>query len=164
LLDEDEAGLFAVLADFGISRVVSSTVVMVRGFEKANIDGVSVAYAAPEILRRIAGASTPVDDNAVDELKAGDVYSFAMVAFECITGLFPWPNKNVKDVIGCVLRGDRPQVPPHISPRIEADSKLSGLYDLVTQCWSDDPTSRLQTRWVVEILQTIHESSLVEQK
>ncbi len=145
----------AVLADFGITRIVSSSVMLVHGFKVANIDGVSVAYAPPEVLMRLINA-TMVDTTEV--IQSGDVYSFAMVAFECLTGKFPWPNRTVTEVISCVMRGERPSLVGDARDWVERHPRLKAVFELVTQCWSGDPKARIQIKWVVEIL-----SSLVSQ-
>lgn len=67
----------AVISDFGISNVVDNRVLTVRAFEVRNLRGLTIAYAAPEVIRRFRAKDRSLVAPRV--AKAGDVYSFAIV-------------------------------------------------------------------------------------
>jgi serine/threonine protein kinase len=155
LIDEDEKGLFAVLSDFGISRVVTSTVLLVEAFKLANNDGMSVAYASPEALKRLYQEEEQASVN-VEELKANDVYSYSMVTYELITQQCPWPKElSYQDVVKRVLRGERPEIPAALKQKCSNDNILNGIVEIMIQCWSENQMNRLQMKWVAEILEQL---------
>lgn len=73
-------GLQGVLTDFGITQVVDTKNV-VRGFKKSEIQGASLLYAAPEVIRMIL---TGVQSENQDPfyIKARDLYSLAVILLE----------------------------------------------------------------------------------
>ena len=87
LLDRDPFGqLIPVITDFGISQIVLKDM-QVKAFEKSDINGLSFAYAAPEILRRaLEGA------HATDEyfFKRADIFSSAMTLYALCSRREPW--------------------------------------------------------------------------
>lgn len=155
LIDQTpERGVFAVLSDFGISRVLVTTVLLVQAFQVANNDGASVAYAAPEVLRRANKDESETINE--DELKASDVYSYSMVAFELVTKQCPWPKSmHAIEVIKAVLRNERPKIPDSIQQSRIGDAILDGIMGVMEQCWSVNPMDRLQMKWVAEIFEQL---------
>jgi len=101
------------LCDFGLARE------MARENLTQNTTGVmrgTLQYTAPEVLEKLA----------TNEKQ--DIFSFAMVAFELLTGeQLPVPGML------SVPRGDRPQL-PEVTP---ADYR-----NLITDCWKPDPKDR----------------------
>ncbi len=84
LLDVDsKSRLFCVLADFGISQVVTSQIMLVAKFEKVELNGLSIAYAAPERLLMYRGF-VEYKDPAV--LFSWDVYSFSVISYHLLNG------------------------------------------------------------------------------
>ena len=161
LIDEDDEGYYAVLTDFGISKVISNSVLLVEAFMVANIDGASVIYAAPEVLKHmmsvrsnsaITNGQTATNLNE-DIVKARDVYAFSMVSYEVINRNQPWSRKkSSQEIVQRVLDGERPECTPEVVEKRKIDRKLASLCDLMEQCWADDPNARLQMKWIVEIL------------
>lgn len=61
---------------------------LVKEFRVANVKGASVAFTAPEILVAMNERSnSPINPS---RLKAGDVYSFAIVLLEVLCRRQPW--------------------------------------------------------------------------
>lgn len=168
LIDKDERGLFAVLCDFGISRIVTSSVLLVQAFETANIDGASVAYAAPEVLIKfVQSKKETISPTAVNPelIKASDTYSFSMVAYEVITRTDSWPSSMSSDeVIRKVLSGQRPQWTDETKDLMSRDKRLAGLCEIVEQCYVHDPAARMQMKWVTEILEQINSSTITQMR
>lgn len=87
LVDEDQNGrLFCALTDFGIARLYTDQTQLVQAFKIVNLRGLSIHYAAPEVLKNFRGKV-----NATQEMAfAGDVYSFAMVTSYVMIGYSYW--------------------------------------------------------------------------
>ncbi|RHZ84584.1 hypothetical protein Glove_79g88 [Diversispora epigaea] len=94
---------------------------------KQKVFGV-IPYIAPEVL------------SGDDYLKASDVYGFAMVMFEILTGIPPFYDiPHDKDLAFKICNGYRPEIPSHIAiPRL--------LVDIMKRCWDakseQRPTSK----------------------
>ena len=81
--------LTAVLSDFGISRILDVQAPSVAGFKSHNLNGASIRYAGPEaILRFRNGVDANISHPQV--IKAGDVFSLAVVVCEMLTMRIPW--------------------------------------------------------------------------
>jgi serine/threonine protein kinase len=71
--------------------------------------------------------------------KAADVYSYAMVFFEVLTGKMPWcdaqgiPTLRMSDLLPSIRRGERPTLPP------ECPAHLSAF---ISKCWATRPEDR----------------------
>jgi serine/threonine protein kinase len=73
------------LTDFGITQVLSETILASRAFNVINLKGLSVFYAAPEAFTWFrTKIYTGVD------FKKFDVYSLACVVLELLTRKTPW--------------------------------------------------------------------------
>ena len=83
----------AVLTDLGISKIVDQErVLKPKGLLHEAIQGFSVKYAAPEIMRAFRQRSqAPSNDNSVDQ-KAADVFSFGCLVYEFLCAKRPWFN------------------------------------------------------------------------
>jgi len=102
------------IADLGIARQKTETSTM------TTIG--TVAWTAPEILRHV-----PYNEKA-------DVYSYAIVLWECVTGKVTYENMEAVNAgIAVVSQQLRPPLPPDLDP---SWSKL------IVWCWSDDPHKR----------------------
>jgi serine/threonine protein kinase len=110
----------AKISDFGSIRIITqSSAALSRGVG-------SPAYMSPEILRcEKYGQPT-------------DVYSFAIVAWELLTGLEPFPEDRFPSMWAVpqfILAGNRPAFPP--------DLDGTEMADLIKSCWVDNPVQRL---------------------
>lgn len=131
------------IGDFGICRVVG-----LRRLQKnasmnkkfLNIFGVSIRYAAPEVLRRlsifrrICGANEEQYANSAaasaEQERASDVYSFAIVLFELIHRQVPFVDLSNDDLIkGVCMHNLRPTATGRrdTSPLIHALEKIMNL-------------------------------------
>jgi serine/threonine-protein kinase len=88
LIEETQPGRYAcVLTDFGITQILSESIVDAKAFNVFNIRGVSVRYAAPEAFLRFRRKT---ENSAAVEIMAGDLYSIAAIFYEMITNKAPW--------------------------------------------------------------------------
>ncbi|RHZ84936.1 hypothetical protein Glove_74g204 [Diversispora epigaea] len=103
------------ISDFGLSKLIT------KNSQKNTISGV-LPYIAPEVL------------GGGEYTKAADVYSFAFVAYELITGLPPYYNvPHNKELAFNICNGLRPKIPFH-TPKFIAR--------IIMRCWDARITHR----------------------
>ncbi|KAH9325632.1 hypothetical protein KI387_005810, partial [Taxus chinensis] len=123
LMDENEV---VKIADFGVARVQSQSGVMTA-------ETGTYRWMAPEVIEH-----KPYDQKA-------DIFSFAIVLWELLTGKLPYDYLTpLQAAVGVVQKGLRPTIPKHTHPR---------LADLLERCWQQDPTVRPGFTEITEILQ-----------
>ncbi|KAF8183830.1 kinase-like domain-containing protein [Mycena galopus ATCC 62051] len=129
LINEDWS---ACLADFGLSIFSDATATM------STTRAGSLYWMAPELLDPgrfgIEFTRTP----------ASDVYAFGCVCFEMYTERPPFGNLPEPAALVKVIAGERPDRPS--GPPAMTDT----LWEHVTACWSQSPTSRPETEIVVQ--------------
>lgn len=88
LIDRTEFGRYiCVLTDFGITQILSESIIDAKAFNSFNVRGLSARYAAPEAFIRF---KRKLEFSSAEELKAGDVFSLAATLYEMITKKAPW--------------------------------------------------------------------------
>ncbi|RHZ83343.1 hypothetical protein Glove_97g107 [Diversispora epigaea] len=108
------------ISDFGLSKLITKNIKNSQKNTKT-ISGV-LPYIAPEVL------------GGEEYTKAADVYSFAFVAYEIITGLPPYHNiSHDKDLAFKICNGFRPKIPFHI-PKL--------VTQIIMRCWDARITYR----------------------
>ncbi|GAA2676086.1 serine/threonine-protein kinase [Actinoplanes palleronii] len=105
-----------VLVDFGVARSVGVT-----GITSTNVVMGSVHYMAPE-----QAEGKPVT-------AATDVYALGAVAFHCLTGRPPYVGDNPLAILGQLVHGQPPVLPPDV-PR--------GVAAVVMRALAKDPAQR----------------------
>ncbi|RHZ80244.1 hypothetical protein Glove_138g64 [Diversispora epigaea] len=111
-------GNYIYISDFGLSKLITENI---KNPQKNTISGV-LPYIAPEVL--IGGEYT----------KAADVYSFAFVAYELITGLPPYHDvPHDKDLAFKICNGFRPKI-PFRTPKL--------ITQIIMRCWDARITHR----------------------
>lgn len=123
LMDENEV---VKIADFGVARVQSQSGVMTA-------ETGTYRWMAPEVIEH-----KPYDRKV-------DVFSFAIVLWELLTGKLPYDYLTpLQAAVGVVQKGLRPTIPKNTHPRIA---------ELLDKCWQQDPTLRPDFCEITEILQ-----------
>ncbi|RHZ55151.1 hypothetical protein Glove_420g86 [Diversispora epigaea] len=107
------------ISDFGLSKLIGKNV---ENPQKKNIFGV-LPYIAPEVL------------NGNDEYtKAADVYSFAIIAYEIITGFQPYSDVPHDEELALkICNGLRPKI-PFYTPKL--------IIRIIMRCWDARVTHR----------------------
>jgi serine/threonine protein kinase len=93
-------------------------------------------WRAPEVLKALKDGVTP------ELTQKADVYSFAMVFYEVVTGLTPFDGHPLSDY-DHVLAGNRPMLPHDLPKRVTT---------LLHKCWDMDPHQRPRFTQIVNIL------------
>lgn len=125
LMDEHEV---VKVADFGVARVQAETGVMTA-------ETGTYRWMAPEVIEH-----KPYDHKA-------DVFSFAIVLWELLTGQIPYAFLTpLQAAVGVVQNGLRPIIPKDTRPK---------LAELLEKCWQQDPTRRPDFDKILEILHQI---------
>jgi mitogen-activated protein kinase kinase kinase 11 len=119
------------LSDFGLSaRLVSATGVAGPG------GGLTISISPPEVLINPTAPRGP----------AVDVYAFAIVMLEMVTGQAAYRGMRRHEVEQVVLRGDRPPIPENVPLAVQ---------DLIQQCWAQSPVRRPSFAQVVDWLEEL---------
>lgn len=127
------------IADFGIARIATGTSVNILG---PQLMAGTWFWMSPETL---------VGD--LDEIsEKSDIYSFSICLFEMLSGELPFASVGGLDMLPPVTiaikiaNGFRPDI-----TRISRKDSNS-LIDLMTRCWSYEPSERLSAKAFIEAL------------
>jgi len=83
-------------------------------------------WRPPEVLQALKDGTKPVWS------REGDVYGFAMLCYELLTGCIPFKEHRISNY-DVVLSGQRPELPPYLN---------SKMRDLLHCCWHTEPQKR----------------------
>jgi serine/threonine protein kinase len=75
-----------------------------------------------------------------------DIYSFAIVLHEMITGVKPWHGLDKRETALKVIGDERPPIP------VTDDDRVKKLIVIMKMCWRDDPLHRPPASHVIELL------------
>ncbi|KAJ7913692.1 kinase-like domain-containing protein [Mycena leptocephala] len=130
----------ACIADFGLCSIITSMSSIRFTNSSKRTQGGTIRYQAPELHR--GGYNT----------QCSDIYGFACVVYELLTGTAPFPELYTDGaVIIAVLEGHRPS-------RLAACSgtpSLYGLWNLLENCWQQQPELRPTAAQILERLMGI---------
>ncbi|KAK9690698.1 hypothetical protein RND81_09G148100 [Saponaria officinalis] len=125
LMDENEV---VKVADFGVARVKAQSGVMTA-------ETGTYRWMAPEVIEH-----KPYDHKA-------DVFSFAIVLWEMLSGKLPYDYLTpLQAAVGVVQKGLRPTIPKNCHPKFA---------ELLEKCWQQDPALRPNFSEIIPILQEI---------
>lgn len=156
LVSQEADRLHAVLADFGIVRVLNPRTLLVEAFQKSKMRGWSPPYCAPEVLSYLfpslesTASRAPLNfENSLPSkvMEPLDIYSMGIVMYELILAKKPWPRTFDESMAREVIAGYRPLVTAETRQKLdEAGKFLLGLAEL---CWQQEPVRRPQARYLV---------------
>ncbi|KAK9074793.1 hypothetical protein SSX86_003111 [Deinandra increscens subsp. villosa] len=125
LMDEHEV---VKVADFGVARVQTQSGVMTA-------ETGTYRWMAPEVIEH-----KPYDHKA-------DVFSFAIVLWELLTGEVPYSYLTpLQAAVGVVQQGLRPTIPKQTHPK---------LTELLECCWQHNPTLRPNFTEIIDKLKQL---------
>lgn len=129
------------IGDFGAARLPGEKD---SQLSNAMYPWLALRWAAPELL---------VEENQQRTLET-DVYALGMTILEIITGRIPFremsQDSHVKDTVA--RRKGKPSLPSQITSLGESGNRL---WDLLNQCWDDDPKRRPTANHVLQQLEGI---------
>jgi hypothetical protein len=120
------------LADFGLSK----TKVFSTSLSEQTFNASTSRWMPPELIKvnKKSQGSSSKNEGKPKYAKKNNVYSFAIVCYEILTGNLPFQDvasgKIVKDM---VTKGERPHLPNHCPIRLK---------DLIEKCWNQVPEER----------------------
>ncbi|KAJ7018999.1 kinase-like domain-containing protein [Mycena alexandri] len=127
----------ACLADFGFASIRTSMASIQFTNSSQHAQGGTARYQAPELHR---GGQN-------DHLT--DIYAFACLVYELLTGKAPFPELNNDVAVAMtVIEGGRPSRPSSCS----GTSSLDALWNLLQNCWEEKPENRPTASQLVERL------------
>ena len=121
----------ACLADFGLSTLTPGT----PGDATTITTGGTPLYMAPELL-----CPTKFGKTNARPTQPADIYALGMVIYEVLTGFQPFHEQNygIFELTYQVVNGARP-----VKPDNAVEIGLGGkMWELVEECWSQEPTKR----------------------
>ena len=119
----------AKVTDFGLSKTKDSS----TRYSHQTWNAGTHQWMAPEVINFESGSLKSNLSGMPRYPHKCDVYSFAMVCYEILTGDIPFPNFFPSDVKKMVKKGQRPILPNHCPNKLK---------DLIHKCWHQDPTKR----------------------
>jgi serine/threonine protein kinase len=116
-------------------------------------EGGSTRWMAPELFMNSEGNTVDLEDS-VPTLKAtcySDIWSFAMLALELLTGKIPFPDKYPNaTVMYALINGERPKQPQR---RSSTENGLNNeLWGYLLRCWNPSPQNRLPLQSLYDVL------------
>ncbi|KAJ7653817.1 kinase-like domain-containing protein [Mycena olivaceomarginata] len=115
----------ACIADFGLASIVTSLSSL--QFTSKPTQGGTVRYQAPEVHK------------GGHQDQCSDIYSFACLAYEMLTGSYPFQELLMDMAVAlAVIGGCRPLCPPSCL----GSPSLDSLWNLLQNCWEDNPKNR----------------------
>ncbi|KAK8899539.1 protein kinase activity protein [Tritrichomonas musculus] len=125
LLDADD---FPKISDFGMART------KVKGSDEMSGGIGTSQWMAPEVL-----SSQRYDEKA-------DVYSFAIILWEMLTGDVPYRGlRDIQVAMTVINQNNRPKIPKNCP---------QNLAKFIRLCWSTDPDKRPEFKKIVKVLET----------
>ncbi|GMH44729.1 hypothetical protein BSKO_12681 [Bryopsis sp. KO-2023] len=122
----------AVVTDFGMAR-----------YKPTRLDfAVNPIWLSPEMM------------NNEEPCKKSDVFSFAIIMWELLTGNYPWDGRRHEQILYAVLiRMKRPEIPQET---VNSDAARAYV-ELMEQCWAQERQDRPDFYEIVQQLQHIYQ-------
>jgi serine/threonine protein kinase len=113
--------------------------VKIGDYESSDGAGGTGFWRPPEVLQALKDGTKPKWSHK------GDVYSFAMLCYELLTGCIPFdcPPSLRRETVEKVLSGQRPELPAHVNPLMR---------NLLHCCWQTEPQKRPEWTKIIEVL------------
>lgn len=119
------------VCDFGLSKLIPADVNQREEYKMTGETG-TYRFMAPEVF-----GNEPHYDQSID------VYSFAMLFYNIMSGNAPWPTAVGTTVAFITSRGERPPIEKKWDPRLRY---------LLKECWHHDPIMRPSFARVLDTL------------
>lgn len=136
LVSGSPSNIIVKITDFDEMFFIKNTIMHTQTGTNS-LKGMTLTYTAPELCNQAIKTAN----------KISDVYSWAVTAFEIITGLQP-PWKNVIPILNDALfleairRGERPSLDEADGKYQSEDQNLAIIKTLVNNAWESEPQER----------------------
>ena len=125
------------VANFGLTKLYEQD-----SYEGFREDAMNQLWSAPEVIRACS-SEDPLFWGSCE----GDVYSFAMIMSEVITGKIPFginTRSEAENLITNICQGF------HIRPTIDSHGVPNEMVHLMEACWTESPSLRPKMKDVHE--------------
>ncbi|KCV67982.1 TKL protein kinase [Fonticula alba] len=129
----------AALGDLGTSRNLSADRASALLQAAPQLNALTARYAAPEVVQAFQARRAL----ALEAYLPADIYSAAIMLWECLARAVPWKGLPFARIAEQVLAGDRPEVHLATSPIAWTSQPLAqGLVELLPRLWNADMHAR----------------------
>ncbi|KCV69803.1 TKL protein kinase [Fonticula alba] len=129
-----DGGWHAALGDLGTSRNLSSDRSSALTTAPPQLNALTARYASPEVL--LAFRRKTLLDREL--FLASDIYSAAIMLWECLARAVPWDGCGFEQILEATLSGERPDV----AQATLLASAAGPLLDMLPLAWDSDPHAR----------------------
>lgn len=140
-MDINQRGILRLyVGDFGIATCNDgSRKTQVQSFKTVDVEGLTLLYAAPEILNRHLNPELlKIRIQDPEMLFKSDVFSFAMTIYYMVSRQRPWAEiVNGRQIAQAVVSGQRPEILPGVLELYDQDSLLP-LIQAMNMSWEHD--------------------------
>ncbi|KCV70944.1 TKL protein kinase [Fonticula alba] len=126
----------AALGDLGTSRNLSTERSSALTVTPPALNALTARYAAPEVFVAFDRKQALEKDLCLQ----ADIYSAALLLWECLSRQVPWQGLDFAGISEAVQTGVRPEVGPAVAA--VAGPQAASLGDLLSLCWDTDPQTR----------------------
>lgn len=112
--------------------------------ESLSTAALTIHISPPEVLR----------DPRAPRTQPGDVYAYAIVLLEIVSGTRVYRGMTEQAIVKFVLAGKRPPIPANVPEEVRR---------LIQACWAEDPDARPSFKDVVQALEADTEGATVTQ-
>ncbi|KCV68146.1 serine/threonine protein kinase [Fonticula alba] len=123
-----DGGWRAALGDLGTSRNLNTDRSSTLVNQAPELNAMTARYAAPEVLAAFQ-RRRPLE---AELLLPADIYSAAIMLWECLARAVPWQGSSFEEITSAVVAGERP-------PAVAASAALA---DLLQLAWDANPHVR----------------------
>jgi len=139
----------ACIADFGVATMIHSASMTYMTTDKRTR---TLRWQAPELLPDITGGD--FSNTELCNTTATDVYSFALVCYEMLSGNCPFFDiKNDFQFMALVKQGRRPSQPSHSLHQTRGLN--DDMWHLMEACWITEPQRRLSASQITERMRAL---------
>ncbi|KAF9483626.1 kinase-like protein [Pholiota conissans] len=149
-----------VITDFGLSKVIEEVTMDADAplnlhARATSFFAGSTRWMAPELVMALV-----LDDGRPPVITTySDVYAFASICLEVASGQLPYANRtNDHAVTVDIMRGIRPKRHETCLLHLDAEGERA-FWDILGQCWSEEPTMRPGMPAVMMLLDVLSASS-----
>lgn len=137
--DNEEEPLICI-ADMGIAVTTSDSTL------RQTCACGTFGYMSPEMIEQKENLTTPI-------LMKSDVFSFAFVVYELLSGTRPFDGDNIGGIAMKMLAAKHKNVPP-----LEVPSCNDELSEIIYSCWNWLPNDRPDFKIIVNKLEVLYSS------